>query len=83
MPVFGKIIDIIIVGFTECYFVCELFITESFNTHFHAYEVQRQMHPTKLVVCRQSEFVDYHVLGLYHLSNTMFIPLKYYLPENI
>ena len=83
MPVFGRIIDIIVVSITDCYFVCEIFTTVTFNTHYHAYEVQEQRRPTRLVVCKQSELIDYHVLGMYHLSNTIFVPLKYYLPESI
>ena len=33
LPVFGKIIDVLIVSVTECYFVCELLVTDSFIMH--------------------------------------------------
>ena len=40
LPVFGKIIDVLIVSVTDCYFVCELLVTDSFNSHNHAYETR-------------------------------------------
>ena len=51
---------------TECYFVCEILITDCFNHHYHAYEVRKQEDPIPIVVCRQSDFINHHVLGLYH-----------------
>ena len=83
LPVFGKIIDIVIVSVTDCYFVCELLITDSFNSHYHAYEVRQQRQPTHLVICKQCDLIDHHILGMYHVSTFTFVSLKYYLPENI
>lgn len=36
-PLFGEIVSILTTDVSECYFVCELFKTISFNTHLHAY----------------------------------------------
>ena len=79
MPVFGEIISILITEVTRCHFVCELFTTDSFNPHFHAYEVRRHGLPIPIVICSQQDFVDHHVLALYHVSNLELIPLKYHL----
>ena len=83
LPVFGKIIDVLIVSVTDCYFVCELLVTASFNSHYHAYETRQQRQPTQLVICKQQDLIDHHILGTYHVSNFTFVSLKYYLPENI
>ena len=88
LPLFGRIIDIFIVDVSDCYFVFELLVTECFNSHYHAFEVRKQtQQPIQLVVCKQSDLIDYHVLGLYtipvHDDHLTFVSLKYYLPENI
>ena len=83
LPVFGRIISILIEQVTKCYFVCEVLTTETFNPHFHAYEVQAQEKPTPLVICTQNDFIDHHVLALYHVSQLELVPLKYHVPENI
>ena len=83
LPVFGKILTIVMIDVTQCYFVCELLITDCFNSHYHAYEVSKHITPTPIVICRQTDFIDHHVLGLYHVSSLNLISLKYYLPENI
>jgi len=51
LSVFGKIIDIVIVSVTDCYFVCELLITDSFSSHHHAYEVRQQRHHSRRLFC--------------------------------
>ena len=84
LPLFGKIIDIFIIDVFQCYFVFELLVTECFNSHYHASEVKKQtQQPTQLVVCKQSDLIDHHVLGLYHVSNLNLVSLNYYLLENI
>ena len=83
MPSFGNILDILVVDVTQCFFVFELLLTTNFNVHFHAYEVTKQTQPMQIVVCKQSALIDPHVLGLYRVSNYMFVPLKYCIPENI
>lgn len=83
LPVFGRILAIIMQDVTQCYFICEILITDCFNSHYHAYEVRKQKLPTPIIICHQSTFVDHHVLGLYHVSSLSFVSLKYYLPENI
>lgn len=62
LPVFGNILDILIVDVSQCYFVCELLATESFNTHYHSYEVRKQTQPIPLVICKQSDFIDHHII---------------------
>lgn len=80
-PLFGEIVSILTTDVSECYFVCELFKTISFNTHLHAYEVETQGFPIPIVVCRQQDFADPHVLAVYHISNLKLITLKYHLYE--
>lgn len=83
LPVFGRILAIIMHDVTQYFFVCEVLITDCFNSHYHAYEVRKHNLSTPIIICRQSTFVDHHVLGLYHISPLSFVSLKYYLPENI
>ena len=51
LPIFGNILDIIVYDITQCYFVCELLITNGFSHHYHAYEVTRHVQPRELVIC--------------------------------
>lgn len=83
LPYFGRIISILIDQVTNCHFVCELLITKTFNSHYHAYEVQAEEKPTPIVICTQKDFVDPHVLALYHVSHLKLVPLKYHVPESI
>ena len=76
MPVFGEIVSILTTDVSECYFICELLQTVSFNTHLHAYEVERQKFPIPIIVCRHQDFADPHVLAIYHISNLKLITLK-------
>ena len=83
LPIFGQILAIVMLNVNQCYFVCEILATDSFNSHYHSYEVRKQEFPTPVIVCRHSALIDHHVLSLYHVSTFNFISLKYYIPENI
>ena len=83
LPIFGQILAIVMLNVDQCYFVCEILATDSFNSHYHAYEIRKQEFPTPIIVCHQSAFIDHHVLSLDHVSSFNFVSLKYYLPENI
>ena len=41
LPIFGVIINILLIKPDEPYFVCELLQTEEFSTHFHSFIMQR------------------------------------------
>lgn len=66
LPLFGRILDILVVDVDTVYFVCEMLETEEFCTHLHAFVVSTQK-PIPLIVIKQSELVDFHVIGLYKL----------------
>ena len=77
LPAFGVIVSLLITEVNKCHFVCEVLTTTSFNLHYHAYEVGRQTEtPNPIVICCQTDFLDHHVLALYHTSDADFIPLK-------
>lgn len=40
LPTFGRIIDIVVVNVDNPLFVCEVFETEEFASHMHAYVVK-------------------------------------------
>lgn len=67
LPLFGRIINILVIDVDIVYFVCEMLETEEFNSHLHAFVVSTQK-PIPLVVLKQNELADFHVLGLYKLS---------------
>ena len=84
IPVFGRIVDIYAFQ-NRFYLSTEVYITCTFNQHYHAYEVT----PTStLHICEVATLQDYHPLWVYqsynqHLLNTFFIPLKYYVLSDI
>jgi len=84
MPIFGRIMDIFTFN-TNFYLAIQVYITHTFNQHYHAYEVA----PTSTVhICTVQSLQDYHPLCIYqsysqHLINTLFIPLKYYVLSDI
>lgn len=81
MPIFGKIEYILFIN-DEWQFVLQLLDTHTYNTHYHAYEVSHYPSHTPIIICKQSSFVDYHVLALYHNTSSLtFVPLKYHIPE--
>ena len=82
LPVFRKIIKILIVNVNDPYFVCEIFHTEDIDTHLHAYIVTTQS-PVTITLCKQPQLLDHHTLGLYKLclyddiAPTFYIVPKY------
>lgn len=79
MPVFGRITDILSFQ-NHFYLVTEVYITYTFNRHYHAYEVAPS---STMQICTVESLQDYHPLWIYqsydqHLLDTFFIPLKYY-----
>lgn len=81
-PVFGKIYDLVTVGVSEYYIVCELLVTEAFNYHLHAFEVSIPSSPNFLI-SKTSDLIDHNVLGIYTISGIMYISLKYKIFENL
>ena len=84
VPEFATIKDILLLGADHtCVFVCKRFVTQSFNAHFHAYEIIPSL---EVIVLKQSGLFDYHVLSqfkVHSLTNVTFVPLKYHIIENI
>ena len=81
LPVFGIIINILLIKPDEPYFVCELLHTEEFSAHFHCYIVKRDK-PIPITFCMPNELSDYHTLGLYTLrlfQDTL--PTHYIVPQ--
>ena len=79
IPIFGQVQDILFIQ-EKFFLVLQLLKAEVFNSHFHAYEVQRT---TLIYVCEVDSLVDHHPLWIYqsynpHLLEKCFIPLKYY-----
>jgi hypothetical protein len=84
-PKFGILVDIFIDNLHCYYFVLEELHTICFTSHYHSYEVIRHS-PMKYNVCKPSNLYDHTVLGEYevpHSSPSSFVPLKYYLVENL
>jgi len=84
VTIFGEIHDIISVD-QKFYLTAYLFITKSYNPHFHAYEVNTTSHQ---FICEVSSLRDHHPLWVYqsydiYLIHTYFIPLKYHVIDNI
>ena len=77
-PIFGQIIDILLINIKQCLLVCEVLETEGFDEHYHAYVVTKQT-PTPLTFCKQSDLSDFHTLGVYKHKGEMFIVPKYHL----
>lgn len=79
MPIFGRIVDIFSFQ-NHFYLATELYITYTYNHHYHAYEVTTA---STMEICEVKLLKDYHPLWIYqsynqHLLDTYFIPLKYY-----
>jgi len=66
LPIFGLIINILLVKPDKPYFVCELLETEEFSSHLHSFILQRAK-PIPIVFCKPDELSDHHTLGLYSL----------------
>lgn len=81
VPTFGKVIDLIILH-NNYYLVCEVMFTHCFNHHLHSYEVS-SCQAINYVVCHPSNLPDHNVLGLYTLSDSKFISMKYHIIEKL
>ena len=57
LPIFGVIINILLIKLDELYFVCELLQTEEFSTHFHSFVMQRDK-PIPVVFCKPDKLSD-------------------------
>ena len=82
LPIFGIIINIILIKTDQPCLVCEMLHTEEFSAHFHSYIVKREDNPVPVVFCEPHELVDHHTLGLYSLR--LFqetIPTHYIVPQ--
>lgn len=81
VPTFGIIVDILVKDVDSYNLVCEITSTECFNSHFHAYEIEKFINPTYFV-CQVNQLYDHYMLSAYELStypNILFVPLKYHL----
>ena len=80
MPSFAKILHILSLRTDNSfYFVSEFYLTDCFNHHYHSYEAV----PTgEIMVIKQQNLIDYHVLHQYKINfNNFFILLKYHILE--
>ena len=81
LPVFGKIMDIIVTQRGECLFALVPHVTITFNADYNAYEVEPKQNC--FIVCKQKDFVDCHPLTISksfdkNLSTRNFIVMKHY-----
>lgn len=79
IPIFGEIIEILSHE-NVFYLTLQMFYTSTFNSHYHAYQVEKT---NIFTVLKPDSLVDHHPLWLYQsqltqLINTCFVPLKYY-----
>ena len=79
MPVFGRIVDIILHGSMKPLLAIDVLEATCFNKHFYAYEV-KEKNIREFYLCTQSDLADYHTLSIYTPQNShqFMIPLKYY-----
>ena len=89
LPEFGEILELLMyttyMDKSQCLFMCKLYVTNSFNAHFHSFEVYEDT-SCQTVFVSQSNLADYHVLSIHSLSSfphIKFIPCKYHIIENI
>ncbi len=81
LPVFGEIKDIIVFGVDRCFFVMQMYETNCFLSHYHAYDISslESNHVYSL-----TDFVDYHPLCSHTLSNNKtIVTLKYHILESM
>ena len=83
LPHFVCIVDIVLTGKLDCFFVCEDYHTVEFSSHYHSYEVIR-VQPREIFALKQEDLVDYHALtGQMLLSGeSLFISPKYHIIED-
>ena len=67
IPIFGIIVDIVLITADQPYLVCEVLHTEEFSTHLHSFVIKREAKPVPIVFCQPHEMSDHHTLGLYSL----------------
>ena len=79
MPVFGRIVDIILHESMKPLLAIEMLETTCFNKHFNSYEVKEKSTRT-FYLCMQNDLADYHTLSIYTPQNShhFMIPMKYY-----
>ncbi len=75
-PTFGLIIDILIVDVDNYLFVCEVPKTCQFDSHYHAYLLEKE-DITSLAVVTPNDLADFHVLSLYTHNQTLYTVPKY------
>ena len=81
MPVFGQIMDIIVLPTSVCLFVLKPFVSTTFNTHYHAFEVSAVDY---VLFYQQHELLDFHPLYIskaYLSCSPLFVRCKYFLCE--
>ncbi len=80
LPKFGEIIEILVYNIKDCIFILQLYNTECFFHHYHAYEVTKTQ---ILFSLSPKNLVDYHPLSLFPVQNIFVVPLKYHLIEDL
>ena len=82
VPSFAKIVNIFFLcPDSTCFFVCEKYEIDCFNSHYHSYEV---ISSKEIVIIKQSDLIDHHVLHDYRITfDCIFIPMKYHILENL
>ena len=80
VPVFGKILDIVVLGTDDCLFVVQPY-AGVFCSHYNAYEVYTI--PTSYLFYKQNDLIDHHILSFSKsfsppLSHKLFVSLKYH-----
>ena len=81
IPGFTKIVDIVMINPTLSYFVCSEYETLYFSHHYHAYAVHE--YSSNVQVIQYSDFMDHNVFTTYNINDTLYIPMKYHIIENI
>lgn len=75
-PIFGTIIEFIVIPHLECLFIISPLTTVCFNHHFHAHEVY---HSNQTLIYRYKQLHDYHPLVCTKpFGDRMFVTLKYH-----
>lgn len=81
IPVFGKIIDIVVISHDDCVLVLRPYVGSNFCSHYNAYEV----HPShsQYLIYKQKDLIDHHTLSMNKsfapsLAYKNFVCLKYH-----
>ena len=70
---FGLFADILVFN-VDYFLVCKVLYTEGFNSHYHAYIVNREPYPS-FVFVKHSQLADHSVLGFY---KSQYVSRKYH-----